>query len=93
MSPKQNDSFQEDKCSGGKHSKVRLMGMAAGNAKGERLSMFVIRKSKNSRCFKGLKEFLVVTKLNKKVGCRPRCLKSELKDSIEILVPKRGKSP
>ena len=29
--------------------------MAAGNAKGERLPMFVIRKSKNPRCFKGVK--------------------------------------
>ena len=29
--------------------------MAAGNAKGERLPMFVIGKSKNPRCFKGVK--------------------------------------
>ena len=31
------------------------MGMAAGNAKGKSLPMFVIGKSKNSRCFKGVK--------------------------------------
>ncbi|XP_057290295.1 tigger transposable element-derived protein 4-like [Hydractinia symbiolongicarpus] len=44
-----------DKCSGGKHSKVRLTGLAAGNALGERLPMFVIGKSANPRCFKGVK--------------------------------------
>ena len=42
-----------EKCSGGKHSKVRLTGLA-GNANDERLPMFVIRKSKNPRCFKGV---------------------------------------
>ncbi|XP_065667761.1 tigger transposable element-derived protein 4-like [Hydra vulgaris] len=40
---------------GGKHSKVCLTGIAAGNVKGERLSMFVFRKSKSPRCFKGVK--------------------------------------
>ena len=47
MSPKQ--------CSGGKHSKIRLTGMAMGNAKGERLPMLIIGKSRNPRCFKGVK--------------------------------------
>ena len=53
--PNKTFHFKKDKCSGGKHSKVRLTGMAAGNAKGERLPMFVIGKSKNPRCFKGVK--------------------------------------
>ena len=39
----------------GKHSKIRLTGLAAGNAYGERLPMFVIGKSVNPRCFKGVK--------------------------------------
>ena len=43
------------KCSGGKHSKMRLTGLAAGNAYGERLQMFVIGKSVKPRCFKGIK--------------------------------------
>lgn len=43
------------KCSGGKLSKVRLTGLAAGNAYGERLPMFVIGKSVKPRCFKGVK--------------------------------------
>ena len=37
------------------NSKIRLTGMAAGNVKGERLSMFVIRKSKSPRSFKDVK--------------------------------------
>ena len=53
--PNKTFHFKNDKCSGGKHSKVRLMGMAAGKAKGKRLPMFVIRKSKNPRCFKGVR--------------------------------------
>ena len=39
-------------CSGGKHSKVRLTGMAASNALGEKIPMFVIGKSASPRCFK-----------------------------------------
>ena len=37
------------------HSKVRLIGLAAGNAYSEKRPMFVIGKSKNPRCFKGVK--------------------------------------
>ena len=53
--PNKTFHFKKDKCSGGKHSKVRLTGKAAGNAKGERLPMFVIGKSKNPRSFKRVK--------------------------------------
>ena len=53
--PNKTFHFKKDKGSGGKYSKVRLTGMAAGNAKGERLPMLVIGKSKNPRCFKGVK--------------------------------------
>ena len=34
-----------ERCSGGKHSKVRLTGLAADNATGEKLPLFVIGKS------------------------------------------------
>ena len=44
-----------EKCSGGKHSKVRLTGMAAASATGEKLPMFVIGKSMKPRCFKNIK--------------------------------------
>ena len=53
--PNKTFHFKKVKCSGGKHSRVRLTGMAAGNAKGERLPMFAFGKSKNPRCFKGVK--------------------------------------
>ena len=43
-----------EKCSGGKHSKIRLTGLAAGNAYGDRLPMFVILANK-PRCFKGVR--------------------------------------
>ena len=38
-----------------KHGKVRLIRMATGTVSGERLSMFVIGKSKTPRCFKCVK--------------------------------------
>ena len=44
-----------EKCSGGKYSKVRLTGMAAASATGEKLPMFVIGKSVKPRCFKHVK--------------------------------------
>ena len=47
--------FKGQKCSGGKNSKVRLAGMAAGNAVGEKPPMFVIGKSKTSRRLKHIK--------------------------------------
>ena len=47
--------LKEEKCSGGKHSKMRLTGLVAGNAYGERLQMFLIGKSVKPRCFKGIK--------------------------------------
>ncbi|XP_065668047.1 tigger transposable element-derived protein 4-like [Hydra vulgaris] len=53
--PDKSLHLKNEKCIGGKHSKVRLAGMAAVNAKGERLSMFVIGESKSSRYFKGVK--------------------------------------
>ena len=44
-----------EKCIGGKYSKVRLTGMAAASATGEKLPMFVIGKSVKPRCFKHVK--------------------------------------
>ena len=52
--PNKTLHLKGEKCSGGKHSKVRLTGLAAGNAYGERLQMFVIGKSVKPRYFKVL---------------------------------------
>ncbi|XP_065654668.1 uncharacterized protein LOC136081290 [Hydra vulgaris] len=48
--------LSREKCFGGKNSKVRLIGIAAGSATGEKLPMFVIGKSKNPPCFKHIKQ-------------------------------------
>ena len=57
---------KEKKCSGGKKSKVRLTGMAAASAVGEKLAMFVIWKSKNLGCFKNVKHLPCEYKSQKK---------------------------
>ena len=43
--------FQGKRVSGGKHSKVRLTGMAASNVLVEKILMFLIGKSASPRCF------------------------------------------
>ena len=52
--PDKSMHFKSESCIGGKHSKVRLTGMAAARAVGENLPMFVIEKSKKPRCFNGI---------------------------------------
>ena len=47
--------FKGENWSGGKRSKVKLTGMAAGSATWEKLPIFVIGKSKRPRCFKNVK--------------------------------------
>ena len=64
--PNKTYHFKGQTCSGGKNSRVRLTGMASGNAIGEKLSMFVIGKSKAPRCFKHLKNLPCKCKLQKK---------------------------
>ena len=53
--PNQTLHLKGENCSGGKHSKIRLTGLAAGNAYGERLPMFFIGKANQPRCFKGVR--------------------------------------
>ena len=53
--PNKTLHLKGEKCSGGKHSKIRLTGLAAGNAYRERLPMFVIGNANKSRCFKGVR--------------------------------------
>ena len=44
-----------EKCSGGKNSKICLTGLAAPNMCGEKIPIFVIRKSNKPHFFKGIK--------------------------------------
>ena len=43
--PTKSFHLKGEQCAGGKFSKVRLTGLAAGNAAGEKLAMFVIGKA------------------------------------------------
>lgn len=54
--PNKTLHLKDEKCSGGKHSKIRMTGLAAASMKGEKLPMFVIGKSQKPRCFKNLKQ-------------------------------------
>ena len=55
MSSKQNFPFKVWQVLREKHSKIRITGVAAAIAVGEKLPMFVIGKSKNPRCFNNVK--------------------------------------
>ena len=69
--PNKSLHLKSEKCVGGKHSKVRLTGLAAANANGKKLPMFVIGKSAKPRCFKGIKH----------LPCRYRSQKKSWMDS------------
>ena len=69
--PNKSLHLKSEKCVGGKHSKVRLTGLAAANANGKKLPMFVIGKSAKQRCFKGIKH----------LPCRYRSQKKSWMDS------------
>ena len=53
--PKKTLHLKDERCTGGKHSKIRLTGLAAANMNGGKLLMFVIRKLNNPPCFKHVK--------------------------------------
>ena len=54
--PKKTLHLKDGKCDGGKHSKIRVTGLAAVNMNGDKLPMFVIGKFQKSRCFKNIKK-------------------------------------
>ena len=64
--PNKTYELKGEKCSGGKNSKVRLTGMAAASASGEKLPMLVIGKSKKPRCFKNVRHLPCDYKSQKK---------------------------
>ena len=64
----------------------RLTEMAAASATGEKLSMFVIRKSKNLRCFKNVKHQPCEYKSQKKSWMNVRSLKSGSVNSTKSFV-------
>ena len=54
--PTKTYHLSREMCSGGKNSKVRLTGMAAASAIGEKLPMSIVGKSKTSWYFKNIKQ-------------------------------------
>ena len=64
--PDKTYHLKGEKCSGEKKSEVRLSGMAAASATGEKLPIFVIWKSKNLHCFKNVKHLPCKYKSQKK---------------------------
>ena len=64
--PSKSLHFRGKRCSGGKHKKVRLTGMAASNALGEKIPMFVIGKSASPRCFKHVHNLPCLYRFQKK---------------------------
>ena len=74
--PSQSLQLKSEKCTGGKLSKVRVTGLAAAHAVGEKLPMFVIGKSAKPRCFKGSNSYHAGTVAKERVGWTVACLKN-----------------
>ena len=72
VQPEKSLHLKDERCVGDKHSKLRLTELAAANTAGEKLSMFVIGKSKSPRCFKNIKH----------LPCRYRSQNKSWMDSI-----------
>ena len=64
--PDRTHTLKDEKCAGGKLSKDRLTVMVAASMFGEKLSLLVIGKSTNPRCFKGVKILPASYQSNKK---------------------------
>ena len=64
--PSKSLPLRGKRCSGRKHSKVRLTGMAASNALCDKIPMFVIRKSASPKCFKHVRNLLCRYRSEKK---------------------------
>ena len=60
-------TVKDDKYTGGKHSKIKVTGLAAANINGDKLPMFVIGKSKKPRCFKCQKITLSLSRPEQKL--------------------------
>ena len=54
--PDKSYQLKIEKYSGGKHSKIKITGLAVSNAIGNKQPMFVVGKAKNPRCFKNIKK-------------------------------------
>ena len=76
--PNKSYQLKTEKCSGGKHMKIRITGLAAANAVGSKLPMFAIGKAKKPRTEnkRTLRHFLADIVHRKKAGWTAFCLKN-----------------
>ena len=77
--PSKSLHFRSKRCSGGKHSKMRLTGMAASNTLGEKIPIIVIGKSASPRCSKHVRNLPCKYRSQKKAwmdGLRNGCTSS-----------------
>ena len=77
--PNKTFQLESEKCSGEKHSKIKIIGLAVANATGEKLPMFVIGKAKNPRCLKNIQT----------LQCRYQSQKKSWMDSVTDVVYRR----
>ena len=89
--PDRSLPLKSEKCVGGKHSKIRLTGMTAANALGEKPPMFVIGKSAKPRCFSGVPNIPCRYRAHKKAGWIASFLRSGLKSWTASLKEKAEK--
>ena len=89
--PKETLHLKDEKCIGGKHSKIRVTRLAAANMNGDKLPMFVIGKSQQPRCFTNIKNYLAVTEAKRKAGRIQYFLKNGSESLIINLKNKTGK--
>ena len=64
--PDRTHVFKNDRCAGGKLSKEILTALVTASMAGEKLSLLVIGKSANPRCFKNIKKLPLPYESNKK---------------------------
>ena len=83
--PTKSMHLKDEKCSGGKNSKIRLTGLAAVNMYGEKIPRFVIGRSKKLRCFKGVKSTPCRYCAQKIVRWTPNYLKNGSENRTESL--------
>ncbi|XP_043462863.1 tigger transposable element-derived protein 4-like [Leptopilina heterotoma] len=84
--------FKGEKCHGGKHSKERLTVLLAVNMSGsEKLTPFVIGKSKKPRCFAGCKSLPVQYDANKKAWMNSEIFRTWLLQLNKEMIRKKRK--
>ncbi|GBM34406.1 Tigger transposable element-derived protein 4 [Araneus ventricosus] len=82
--------FQGETCHGGKQSKERVTWLLATNMSGtEELTPLMIRKSRNPRCFKGIKSFPLLYKANTKAWMTSEFFSEWLKQTRKCVNRKR----